>query len=515
MHNNYHFFKHLSKRLNTELAGATLLNCFSQHKNELILQFGYKQTFYIKAHLAPAFPCLSFPDEFHRARKNSVDLFQALLGTKVLEVRQFVNDRSFTINFRGEKSLLFKMHGNRSNIVLFHEGCPIDQFKKNIEGDKSLVLDALDRNIRQDLEHFMAMDGNLEKLFPTLGKTIKRYLDFRQYRDLNVERQWETIQDLLKQFNDPTYYITRFQDNLVFSLIPLGEVQRSFQDPIDGLNYFFLHYQRTYQLDREKKTILSALNKAVRKNENYILKTRSKLNLLNSSVSHEHLGNLIMANLHRIRSGVSAVELENFYEENRPVLVKMKENLSPQKNAEVYYRKAKNQKTEIDKLTDTLHAKEQQILKLQAQIEQVSQCKDLKTLKKFNDKESPVASRQASPLPFYAFYHNDFEIRVGKNAKSNDLLIRKHTFKEDIWLHVKDAQGSHVVIKHRAGKHIPKDTLEKAAQLAAWYSKRKTESLVPVSYTPRKFIRKRKNDPPGMVAVDKEQVMLVHPERWN
>ena len=515
MHNNYYFFKHLSPRLSAELSGSILVNCFSQHKNELILEFAKKEAFYIKAYLDPAFCCLSFPQEFHRARKNSVDLFGLLIGSEVVNVREFAHERSFALNFRNEKTLLFKMHGNRSNIVLFDQERPADQFKKSMVKDQSLDLNALDRNIRQDYEHFKSLDGNLEKLFPTLGKTLKHYLNSKKYLALDVQGKWALLGEIMQQFHSPTYYITRYEDTLVFSLIKLGEVQCSFQDPIEAINYFFLHYLRTYQLDREKKAVLSILNKSVRKHENYILKTRSKLASLHTQVSHEHLGHLIMANLHRITPGLKEVVLENFYRENQPVRIKLKENLSPQKNAEVYYRKAKNQKKEIDKLSDNLHHKEHQILKLKAQIERVSNCQDLKTLKKFYEKESPIPAQNLPALPFYTFHHNDFEIRVGKNAKSNDLLIQQYTFKEDVWLHVKDAQGSHVVIKHRAGKHIPKDTLEKAAQLAAWYSKRKTESLVPVSYTPRKFIRKRKNDPPGMVAVDKEQVMLVPPEKWN
>lgn len=69
-----------------------------------------------------------------------------------------------------------------------------------------------------------------------------------------------------------------------------------------------------------------------------------------------------------------------------------------------------------------------------------------------------------------------------------------------------------MVIKYQSGKKIPKDVIERAAQLAAYYSKRKTESLCPVAYTTKKYVRKRKGDPAGAVIVEREEVILVEPK---
>ena len=79
------------------------------------------------------------------------------------------------------------------------------------------------------------------------------------------------------------------------------------------------------------------------------------------------------------------------------------------------------------------------------------------------------------------------------------------------WLHAKDVSGSHVIIKEIAGKSFPKPVIEKAAEMAAFHSKKRNESLCPVIYTPRKFVRKRKGDAPGAVVLEKEQVILVEP----
>jgi predicted ribosome quality control (RQC) complex YloA/Tae2 family protein len=116
------------------------------------------------------------------------------------------------------------------------------------------------------------------------------------------------------------------------------------------------------------------------------------------------------------------------------------------------------------------------------------------------------------PLPYHEFEFQGFKIWVGKNAISNDQLTLKYSHKEDLWLHARDVAGSHVIIKYQSGKPFPKTVIERAAQLAAYNSKRKTDTLCPVAYTPRKYVRKRKGDPAGAVIVEREEVIMVEPK---
>lgn len=101
---------------------------------------------------------------------------------------------------------------------------------------------------------------------------------------------------------------------------------------------------------------------------------------------------------------------------------------------------------------------------------------------------------------------------IGRNAKNNDLLTQRYTYKDDLWLHARDVTGSHVVVKYKAGKTFPKSVIERAAELAAWYSKRRTDSLCPVIVTPKKYVRKPKGLAEGQVLVEKEDVVLVVPK---
>ena len=110
---------------------------------------------------------------------------------------------------------------------------------------------------------------------------------------------------------------------------------------------------------------------------------------------------------------------------------------------------------------------------------------------------------------FWEFFSQGYRILVGKNSKNNDKLSFQVAKKDDIWLHAKDVAGSHVIIQNPTGKEMPAPVLEFAAKLAAKNSKRKSEALVPVSWTWKKYVRKPKGFVAGAVLVDRETVLLI------
>ncbi len=132
MHLNYHFFKYLCPALNRELVGLQLLECFSQNKDELIMGFASEEKpLYIRANLSPANTCISFPEDYRRSKKNSVNLFPETIGEVVQSIDVLPFERAFTFQFESGMLFLFKLHGNRSNILLFpqKEGFPSQLFR--------------------------------------------------------------------------------------------------------------------------------------------------------------------------------------------------------------------------------------------------------------------------------------------------------------------------------------------------------------------------------------------------
>jgi predicted ribosome quality control (RQC) complex YloA/Tae2 family protein len=514
MHNNYYFLRQLTPALEKAIRLSVVSECFSQNKEELVIRLERKESpFFIKASLSPSFSCLSFPENFQRARKNSIDLFAKLIGQRVEEIRQYENERSFAIIFGNNFSLLFKMHGNRSNVVLFHENNVTEIFKNSILEDESLSLNNLDRSIDWSYENFVQHHNNPEALYFTFGKIVWKYLKTTTYKNQSAQEQWQAILHVRDQLSSPHFSIRETDGKIFFSLLDFGKPMKKFDDPIRAIQEFFIFYVLQDSFAKEKTSLISQLKSRLHATENYSDKIRSKLRELENDNNYKVWADLLMANLHAVAKGADHVTLPDFYHDNHPTDIKLKRDLSPQKNAAVFYKKSKNQHVEIDHLQKILSNKQLEKTLITSRLEQIEATQDIKSLRKvMGDAQiAPEKEKQKESLPYREVEFHGYKIWIGKNAQNNDTLTLKYSYKDDLWLHAKDVAGSHVLIKYQSGKNFPKDVIQRAAELAAHYSKRKNESLCPVSVTPKKYVRKRKGDLPGLVVVEREQVLMVTP----
>ncbi len=470
--------------------------------------------FWIRADLKNQFSCLSFPDDFRRARKNSIDIFPEIIGRTVTGIQTYTHERAFSIILDHEINLLFKLFGNNSNALLYMENRCINVFKHDTGDEEKINPETLDRKIRsfEDGESY-----NLDKIrgmIPSFDKNILTYLKSKGFTDsLNMKVKKDMVNDTLVLLNNPLFYVYPDKDTIKFSLLPGFGESRHFTDPVEAINYFYLAYHKIYWLNKEKGALIRMLTKQLKKSNNYIIKSREKLENLKTGGNYKQYGDIIMANLHIIPQGRDTIELFDFYK-NENVTIKLKTNLSPQKNAENFYRKAKNQKIEIQTLEKNIQARIKQVQQLNEFIDIIENHNDLKQLKIFASTNglSMKKNEAESQKPMFKVYeYMGFQILVGKNARNNDELTFKYGYKEDLWLHAKDVKGSHVLIKYQSGKNFPRPVIEVAAQLAAYYSSNKNTNTCPVIYTPRKFVRKSKGLPAGAVFVDKEDIIFVKP----
>jgi predicted ribosome quality control (RQC) complex YloA/Tae2 family protein len=513
VHNNYYFLKQLSSKLESVLNGYSVVSCFSQNKEELIIEFNNTyDSFFLRADLHSNFSCLSFPETFNRARKNSIDLFSPIILKKIIRIRQFSNERSFSILLEDNLQLLFKMHGNRANVILVENNIAKEIFKNNIADDFEIDITRLDRQMDWSKEAFLNNIQNLSQLYFTFGKEVWKYLNSMGFSKKDPEEKWLSIQELLRQLNAPQYYIIKEHNKFIFSLVPFGETVKVFSSPIESINDFFNRFVSDVTFHSEKGLLLKQLRDQLEAGRSYTAKNIQKLSELEDDQHYQHWADLIMANLHRIKTGDEKIIVENFYDENKSLEIKLKKEITAQKNAEVFYRKGKNQQIEIQKLKETIYKKQKEIISIEKTIDEVESINDIKSLRKKLDLSPGQSQKEKTPPPYHEFEFKGYRILVGKNAESNDKLTLKYSFKEDLWLHVKDVPGSHVLIKYQAGKNFPKDVIERAAELAAYNSKRRTESLCAVIFTPKKYVRKRKGDPAGAMVVEREEVILVEPK---
>lgn len=537
MHNNYYFISHLSKAIAQKLhcpwslsfndkrnppdtQTMELAECFSQDKDELVLGFcNTSEEFYIRAVLGQSFASLSFPPDFQRAKKNTVDLFSELIGRKVWKVIQFLNERSFCICLEEDYFLLFKMHGNRSNILFFQGVEAKGSFHKRMEKDKQIRLTTFDRPLEQNFETFAKMNYQWVTLFPTFGGEIKSYLESRGIEKMDEKAKWDLIQDTLRLLEKPLYSVLLHQGEPLLTLLPPAKDDLLLFEGSNSLqasNEFYVAYHKISLLEQEKTGALKILHRKLKHIQGYLLKTEQKMQELEANSGNQQTADLIMANLHLIEKNSSSVELFDFYTQKMRT-IKLKKDLSAQKNAEWYYKKAKNEKMEMVILQKNLRNKEEEMNEILRHIQQVERIDQLRELRKYLQSNALLPNepgKQTQDHLFRKFTFKGYEIWVGKNAKNNDLLTQKYAYKEDLWLHAKDVGGSHVIIKYKAGQKFPSDVIEKAASLAAYYSKRSKDSLCPVAYTPKKYVRKTKDLAAGQVIIEKEEVILVIPESF-
>jgi predicted ribosome quality control (RQC) complex YloA/Tae2 family protein len=132
---------------------------------------------------------------------------------------------------------------------------------------------------------------------------------------------------------------------------------------------------------------------------------------------------------------------------------------------------------------------------------------------KYNIEEKSLSETNSPSSRFRIFsLGKGFTLYVGKNAKSNDELTMKFAKPNDLWFHARGAEGSHSVLKCDKIGNIPKEIIEKSAQITAYYSKARNSKYTPVCYTYRKYVHKPKGANPGTVTITREEVIMVEPK---
>ena len=516
MHLNYHFLKFLCPELSLKLEDLYVSECFSQNKDELIIGFSSDEhQMYIRAHLHPATTCVSFPNEFKRKKKNTASLFPELIGERVSSVKVANQERAFYISMESDHVLLFKLHGNRSNIVFYKEdkSIPNSIFRHDVKEDLLLPLDEIEKKHQITFERFIELQGNASQFLPTLGKIPREWLKERNYLSSSLDQKWNLMQEVLDLLDTPLFSIVKNENEYQLSLLPEDNAILKTEDPIRACNELFKYLVVVQSFEKEKKERLKSFEDQKKRTLAYLSKTQEKLDELEKGASPSEQADVIMANLYQLEGKSGDVVLFTFYT-NQEEVFQIKQGLKPQKYAENLYRKSKNRKIELEQLKENLAKKLQHLDYCEQMIEEIQQLEDYRSLRDFvKENGLEVAKKEVQQqIPFKRFEAQGFEILVGKSSKANDEMLRYYAYKEDLWLHAKDVSGSHVLIKYQSGKNFPKPVIERAAELALYYSKSKNERFAPVTYTAAKYVRKIKGAPAGAVMVDKESVMMCSPK---
>ena len=234
-------------------------------------------------------------------------------------------------------------------------------------------------------------------------------------------------------------------------------------------------------------------------------------------------GELIHANLWMIEKGMTSVVLENYYEDCKPVEVKLDPRLSPNQNAQHYFSEYRKADTAEKMLKKFIEKGEAELSYIESVFDLLSRARTddeviaireelvaqgyLKNHRKNNQKPVKLAPKEYIST-------DGFKILCGRNNIQNDKLTFKDSRKNDIWLHTQKIHGSHTVIVTE-GREVPETTLQQAAIIAAYNSKGRESSLVPVDYTEIRNVKKPSGAVPGKAIYEHYKTAYVRPAQFE
>lgn len=234
-------------------------------------------------------------------------------------------------------------------------------------------------------------------------------------------------------------------------------------------------------------------------------------------------GDLLSSNLYRMEKGMNEIEVDD-YVNGGTRRIKLDVRLSPSQNAQKYYAEYRKLDTAEKMLSKLIEQGEKELLYIDSVFDAASRIgsgtgsdAELSEIKRelqetgYLRQSKEDKRKSEKPLPPLKFRSTDgFEILVGRNNYQNDKLTLKTAKGEDLWLHTQNIAGSHAIIVSE-GKEIPDNTIVEAATLAAYCSKARNGTKIPVDYTKVRFVKKPNGAKPGMVIFTNNKTILVNP----
>lgn len=476
-----------------------------------------------------------------------------LEGAILSGVKQIDNDRIIHFSFakRNELgdledlTLVVELMGRHSTIVLVnHETQKILDCVKHIgpsqNSYRTLLPGAtyIHPPLREDqVNPFTIEQNRLFELLATADELTAKFLQ-QQFQGLGFDTAAELAFRLTQNPNDRLTTWQAFWDSLSHDLQPtissnankeyftpivytwLGEPQRSFSSLSQLLDGF-------YEGKAERERVKQQAGELIRKIENEYKKAKSKINKLEKSLldtenaeEFRQKGELLTTFLHEIERGAKKVTLANYYEENAPITIRLREDLPPAQNAQKYFQKYSKLKNGVKIIQGQIEATKNEAIYLESVLSQLDLAgpMDIDVIREELIEEGYIrrkqqAGRRKQPKrskPEKYLATSGTSILVGKNNLQNDQLTLRTASKNDIWLHAKDIPGSHVIIQE---PDPSQETLIEAAELAAYFSKYRLSSSVPVDYVQVRHVKKPNGAKPGYVIYENQKTVYVTPTK--
>lgn len=569
------FLYKLKTEIEEKALGARVDKIFQPSRDELVLlvrRSGFSGKLLLSA--APSAARIHFT-RFAPENPASPPMFCMLLrkqlsGARLVSVRQYGLDRVMELEFEARDEmgdlisprLVIEIMGSRSNIIFIGgDGRIIDAVRRSdLEGKATRMIqpgvtyhppepqeklditsapaDAVIRKIKESPD--AALAALLSKTLEGASPVVCRELAFKACRDTDcavsdmTEGQFERLEIFLGMLKDeiltgghPVLICDAGSLPFDFSYTAITQYGTSAitSEPEDYsalLDDFYAKRERAARMKRRSSDLLKTLTLITSRISRKLDAQRGDLAKCADREKFRVFGELLKANLHLIERGASAAVVQNYYDpELSNVKIPLNSAISPAANAQKYFKDYKKSYTAEQTLTRLIAEGEEELKYLDSVFDALSRASgesDLSDIREELESAGYIRTlgrkqkKAFKPSPPMKFVSSDgVDIFVGRNNKQNDQLTLKTANRDDIWLHVKDMPGSHVIIA-TAGKDAPPETLKEAAVLAAYFSKGRDSSSVPVDYTSVRRVKKPSGAKPGMVIYENNRTIYVTPD---
>jgi predicted ribosome quality control (RQC) complex YloA/Tae2 family protein len=553
------FTKLMTNEISTTLISGRINKIYQPYKNEIIMQIragGKNHKLLLSAH--PSYSRVQLTSEAYD-NPNEPPMFCMLLrkhleGSIIENIYQIGLDRMIAIEVKGRnelgdisyKKLLIEIMGRHSNIVL------IDKEKNTILDSIKHVSFAVNSHrailpgqpyilppVQEKLDPFgLDEDDILRKIDFNAGKLDKQLVD--QFAGISPLLAREivfqaglanrmtlpkTFINILHQINDRKIHpsITINNQKEAYYFFPLNHMKgesKSFERLSDLLDRFYFGKAERDRVKQQAHDLERFIQNEKDKNEKKIEKLKSTLEDARKAEEYQLFGELVTANMYSIQKGMKEIEVINYYDENgATVIIPLNPLKSPSDNAQKYFSRYQKAKNSIEIVKNQIRLASEELAyfdSLQQQLMAAS-IRDIAEIReelvdggyiRERQKKKNKNANQSKPLIESYVSSDGTEILVGKNNKQNEYLTNKLAGRDEIWLHTKDIPGSHVVIRSKAPDEA---TILEAASLAAYFSKARLSSSVPVDYTKVRHVKKPNGAKPGFVIYDNQHTLYVTP----
>ena len=535
------FLHHMVEELRAELLNGRIQKINQPFDQELVLQIrSNRQSHRLLLSAHPVFGRIQLTETtFENPAQPSTFIMvlrKYLQGAVIESIEQIENDRivEITVSNKNEigdniqATLIIEIMGKHSNILLVdksnhkilevikHIGFSQNSYRTLLPGATYIAppsTDALNPFTIKDEKLFEILQTqeltakNLQGIFQGIGRDTASELE-----NLLVNEKLSKFRNFFKQETNPCL------TDKSFSCVPFSNtIDDHFSSLSQLLDVFYKDKAERDRVKQQASELIRRVENELQKNRQKLKKQEKELLATENAEEFRQKGELLTTFLHQVPNDQDQVVLDNYYT-NQPITIALDKALTPNQNAQKYFKRYQKLKEAVKYLTELIEETKSTILYLesvetvlnQAGLDEIAEIRDELIQTGFIRRRQREKLHKRKKPEKYLASDGKTIILVGRNNLQNDELTFKMARKEELWFHAKDIPGSHVVI---TGNLDPSDEVKTdAAELAAYYSKGRLSNLVQVDMIQVKKLNKPTGGKPGFVTYTGQKTLRVTPD---